>query len=183
MSSALKSLGHTVSAALETSTLTFQPWGHRTNNIMTAEAETLLMCAVSSAWTKSKNKPQVPLYQGSVFKLSKRVQTHENISHKDFKNIHSATFRCRCDVESQPCVSQMCLRGNTWTFRRHSFQQTYRVLMRVYKRRYRTPSNCLPQGFYGPISPMNAYYKLLQHMHSVHTHNVRLEKPTGFPLY
>lgn len=30
---------------------------------------------------------------------------------------------------------------------------------------------------------MNGHYKLLQHMHTLHTADVRLEKPTGFPHY
>lgn len=36
-------------------------------------------------------------------------------------------------------------------------------------------SNCLPPGFYGPISSVNGFHKL-QHMLSVHTVNDSLEK-------
>lgn len=42
-------------------------------------------------------------------------------------------------------------------------------------------SNCLPLGFYGPISSVNGFYKPLQHMLSLHTVNQGLEKH-GIPL-
>ena len=48
--------------------------------------------------------------------------------------------------------SERCWKGSPRPFWHHSFQETYCVLMRVYKLRYRTPAKCLSPAFYGPTS-------------------------------
>lgn len=142
-----------------------------------------------------QNKPQilgVPPCWGSLLFILKKWNGMrmilspkcENLSHKESKIfIWNLLLKDYVMLKYYPLYPKHCWKGSTLPFWRHSFQQTYCVLMRVYKLRYRTQSNCLPPGFYGPISSVNGYYKLLQHMHGIHTPNVILEKPTGFPHY
>lgn len=156
----------------------YKPWGHLTDNIMaqlSAEADILLTRAVLLLELNAIQATGATLLriflEMKLERFSKNLQKISLTKNKKYPS-DNLLLKCLC-----PVYPKRCWKGSALPFWRHSFQQTYCVLMRVYKQRYRTQSNCLPPGFYGPISPVIGHYKLPEHTHS----NVRLEKPTGFP--